>query len=107
MIPRKFIAAFPVLLLLFASVGTASAECAWVLWDDVGPQWGTVNFKKTAAYETRSSCLQAAEARARRIIGEKIQVYVHADGTLIWDNGKMMMHAQCWPENLTPNGTQR
>jgi hypothetical protein len=102
-----FTITFLVALLALTSVPSSWAECAWLLWDDVGPQFGTINFKRTAAYDSRSSCLKAAETRAKRIIGEKIKVYEHADGTLIWDNGKTMMHAQCWPENLAPANTQR
>lgn len=94
-------------LALLVVAASASAECAWVLWDNVGPQFGTIKFVRTAAYESRAACFHAAEARARRLLGEKIKTHVTPDDTWIADNGKMVMHAQCWPDNLAPRGTQR
>jgi hypothetical protein len=96
-----------VLVLVLTLASSASAECAWVLWDDVGPQFGTIKFARTAAYESRAECMRAAEVRARRVLGPKVEVHVAADGTWIADNGTMMMHAQCWPDNLAPRGGQR
>ena len=51
MTPRARTAFLVVLLLLLASVGTASAECAWVLWQEYGELPGTATkLSPLAAY---------------------------------------------------------
>ena len=96
---------FAALLPMLALAAVAQAGCAWILWDDVGPAFHTIEFRKTAAYETRADCLKAAETRARRLLGEALQTWVAPDG--IWmadsaDGGKGYT-AQCWPDTAEPN----
>jgi hypothetical protein len=55
-------ASLVVVVLLLASVGTASAECAWVLWfKQYGPQddWRVMD-----AYSSEQPCRQARTAEA-------------------------------------------
>jgi len=90
---------------LFAMAETAHAACAWVLWDDVGPPFHTIEYRKTAAYESRAACLAAAKARAERLLGTGLQTHVAPDKTLMADSadGKKAYTAQCWPDTTEPN----
>jgi hypothetical protein len=94
-------------LCLLTSAATASAECAWVLWDDTGPPGHTIEYRKTAAYESRAACLRAAEDRARRLLGKTLQTYVAPDGTWMADSadGRTGYTAQCWPDTAEPNAS--
>ena len=91
-------------LWLLAVVTSASAEGAWVLWDAVGPPFGTFGFRKTAAYESRAACLAAAKVRAERLLGKGLRTYVARDETLMVDSasGKKTYLAQCLPDTAEP-----
>jgi hypothetical protein len=93
------------LLSVLISAATAYAECAWVLWDDVVSPFHTIEFRKTAAYESRAACLRAAEVRAQRLLGKSLQVQTAPDGTWMADSadGKKTYTAQCWPDTTEPN----
>jgi hypothetical protein len=65
--------AIAALLLLLASVGTASAECAWVLWakleDRIGADWRIVD--AFTSLSGRSSMAESAcERGGREIVGD-------------------------------------
>ena len=59
-------ASLGVVLLLLASVGTAAAECAWVLWVN---EWFDASLDRAPsdvqAFATRSDCLAAMEQTAQ------------------------------------------
>jgi hypothetical protein len=91
------------ILLYVATSGHAG--CAWVLWDDIGPLGHTIEYRKTAAYESRAACFKAAEVRAHRLLGTSLQVYVAPDETWMADSadGRTGYRAQCWPNTAEPN----
>jgi hypothetical protein len=45
-------------LLLLASVGTAAADCAWVLWEQttVGNEWAIAPIDAQIVFDTRKEC---------------------------------------------------
>jgi len=65
-----------VVLLLLASVGTASAECAWVLWieeknlERTKPEQITWTFNRNV-HETRNAC----ESALPKAIDDRVEVY--------------------------------
>ena len=100
-------AALLVTFSVLTSAATASAECAWVLWDDVGPPGHTIEYRKIAAYESRAACFHAAEGRARRLLGKTLQIYIYIapDETWMADSvdGRTGYTAQCWPDTAEPS----
>jgi hypothetical protein len=55
-----------VVALLLASVGTASAECAWVLWGVPYPP-KDVMFLPVDAFKTREECMREKDSRSESI----------------------------------------
>jgi hypothetical protein len=55
------------MLAFLLTVGQASAECAWVLWQDITSSFrpgGGANWQVVKAVETRNACLVAAKETA-------------------------------------------
>src|SRR5262249_22153862 len=100
---RRTVSAVVAAVLLLAP-SLALAGGAWVLWDDVGPQFHKIEYRKTAAYESRAACLAAAKLRAERLLGKGLQTYVAPDETWMADSadGKTAYTAQCWPDTAEP-----
>jgi hypothetical protein len=76
-----------VVLLLLASVGTASAECAWVLWTKIN----VLEWERRGGYDTRADC-----ERERGKL---------AEGVLEGTGGKefVVLNA-CLPDTVDPRG---
>lgn len=58
-----------VVVLLLTSVGTASAECAWVLWGVPYPP-KDVMFLPVDAFKTREECMREKDSRSESIKAE-------------------------------------
>jgi hypothetical protein len=97
-----------VVIAVITQAASASADCAWVLWDDVGAPGGTITFRRVAAYESRVECFRGADARIRQLLGEKVKVSKLSDSTLGADSedGKLTMFVQCWPDTVDPRGAK-
>jgi hypothetical protein len=88
--------ASPVVVLLLTLVGTASAECAWVLWAGGASAPGTASsdvWNPVRAYVVVEPCLQAAEERNERR----------------YQTGEYVYHsfAMCLPDTIDPRGPKR
>jgi hypothetical protein len=77
-------ASLAVVLLLLASVGTASAECAWVLWSWLPS--GRLNF--VFAYDSRSDC---------EVAGPRLMAHNEAAGL-------KKLGYLCVPDTVDPRG---
>ena len=90
-------ASLVVMLLLLASVGTASAECAWALWTYDGKTW-----QVKAPFETYKDC--EADINGHR------EEWTRADAKperLHWDKKAWRMQGvdyPCWPDTIDPRG---
>ena len=100
-----------VVLLLFASVATASAECAWVLWVN---EWFDASLdlppSDVQAYPLRSDCLAALEQTAQTFkvnMGSKAEIgrdTRSGSGTLsVSTNGHSVL-IRCLPDTIDPRG---
>ncbi len=74
------------LLLLVVGTGTASAECAWVLWTetqamskDKAGNWETVSFDRNV-YETRKAC----EVALVKWMKDKVQIWGRDEGIKVF-----------------------
>jgi hypothetical protein len=75
-----------VIVLLLASLGTASAECAWVLWmTDKGE--GAPGIDVVDTFATKQEC----DARGVRLVG-------------LYRATRPLMHYVCLPDTIDPRG---
>jgi len=104
-------ASLAVVLLLLASIGTASAECAWVLWVN---EWFDASLdlppSDVQAYPLRSDCLAALEQTAQTFkvnMGSKAEIGQDTrsgSGTLsVSTNGHSVL-IRCIPDTIDPRG---
>jgi hypothetical protein len=79
-------------VLLLASIGTASAECAWVMW---GQQFTRTDVIQVAegGYNSREGCISAVQVRV-------------ADGGADELKKKRIRFA-CLPDTIDPRGPKR
>jgi hypothetical protein len=113
-----------VVLLLLASVGTASAECAWVLWGRAtveyppGVMFNTGDVRRQlwsplAAYESRKECEVAAKD-TRSVLASLLEEYPLRPGARVdVQTGKRSpddrlptptLHVRCLPDTVDPRG---
>ncbi len=96
------------LLLLVVGTGTASAECAWVLWlETVNVANGVGNPDVQSAYPTSQECGENIRAMAVVLKGKGYDVgggtkYTTYD--LIAKKGKERLHYYCLPDTIDPRG---
>jgi hypothetical protein len=85
-------------LLLLASVGTASAECAWVLWEQTSQTtwWGSqrVQWTSLGAVATIAECEQE-QARHKRMNDTLSKVETKPAQYFSW---------RCLPDTVDPRG---
>ena len=79
-----------VVVMLLASVGTASAECAWVLWQKIGSGPDTA-WVTMAAYAAREECAARA-TKLTRALDEPAQRLALANAVV------------CLPDTIDPRG---
>ena len=90
-------ASLVVVLLLLASVGTASAECAWLLWEQttVGNVWTIAPIDAQIIFDTRHQC----EAWAK----DRNETHALASATL----GRATVRTwHCVPNTVDPRGAK-
>src|SRR2546422_11615691 len=81
---------------LLTSVGTVSAECAWVLWGDVVGQTWIIN----SVYESHRECKKALKTLLRPT---PLGVPELRDGPFS-DKALFVHKARCLPDNVDPRG---
>jgi hypothetical protein len=103
-------ASLVVVLLLLASVGSASAECAWVLW---GNEWFDASLDRAPsdvqAFATRSDCLTAIEQTAqtfKETMGSEAGIgRDHRSSGSLYVVGKgHSATIRCLPDTVDPRG---
>ena len=97
-----------VVLLLFASAGTAFAECAWVLWEVTDydavlePQWTLIQ-----ALPTRPDCIAAVEGRFKAMVeylketNSKARAAMDGGSLYVLGPGRSTT-AKCFPDTIDP-----
>ncbi len=85
---------------LLASVASAAAECAWVLWGNVSSPDAPGYLSRYAAYESRDQCFRGARSRVGH--GRDTTVLQDASGwTEAYKSGTVAAF-QCWPDTIDP-----
>ena len=79
-----------VVVLFLASVGTASAECAWVLWTRVNTQ----EWESRGGFNTREDC----ERERRKSAEGTVQ------GTAKPEGREFVVRNSCLPDTIDPRG---
>jgi hypothetical protein len=103
-----------VVVLLLASAGTASAQCAWVLWNRTAPSLQALGepFDPQSAYPTEAGCQGALQREATAIVAiERLdpQHTVSKRPTYILVQGEGMRSVRvhvwrCLPDTIDPRG---
>ena len=97
-------ASLVVVLLLLASVGTASAECAWVLWSEIiAPSQHAELFE---AHPTIDDCVQGLGSivATMRAKGYEIPGDVSGLRSVAWQDGEQRGYLRCLPDTVDPRG---
>jgi hypothetical protein len=101
-----------IVLLLLASVGTASAECAWVLWAKVSSPKDADTLTVMSASDTLPGC----ERALRRSLEIRGKLGGMVGGTAVSDLAKdrktgeewvVTTHFSCLPDTIDPRGPKR
>ena len=106
-------ASLVVVLLFLAPVGTASAECAWVLWNKAVTQNST-RWERTSAHSTRNDCVDVLpklvamnESRLKvdgyTIMDPKVGGMVAGSRGQGSDARTLVFFAECWPDTVDPS----
>src|SRR5947208_1593460 len=90
------------LLSLVLLAGSASAECAWVLWGSVSEPNAPGQLSRYAAYESRDRCFRAARARVGD--GHDTTVLQNASGWTEGFKSGTVTEYRCWPDTVDPRG---
>jgi hypothetical protein len=104
-------------LLLLAWIGTASGECAWVLWEHsaTSDRGSGRTSEPVEAHGSEARCLDAMSDRVRLVVarlknaGYRI-TWQGRDGVTAQDDARKMAVArglQCWPDTIDPRGSQK
>jgi hypothetical protein len=95
-----------VVVLLLASVGTASAECAWVLWSKVGSD----DWSPHTGFPASELCYSAISAElaqdtARKYVMHDLVTRRHPGEAFYVHAGlQRSIHMKCLPDTIDPRG---
>ncbi len=92
-------------LLVFA--GSASAECAWVLWNGGYGSDGIMHWQRWDAFDTGHGCVRAIDAQAAKM-GLNAETVFNERGfrtseTLLDEHGRFETTWQCLPDTVDPS----
>ena len=87
-----------VVMLVLTSVGTASAECAWVLWFE-GTKDG--DFSSQDAFDRRASCIRVLDQTQQAAQGRAQEAIRMTETVLILKGGVTL---RCLPDTVDPRG---
>jgi hypothetical protein len=103
-----------VVMLLLASVGTASAECAWVMWNRTAPSLQAPGepFDPQSTYPTEAACQGALQREAAAIVAiERLEpqhtVSKGPTHVLVQGEGMRSVRVHIWrclPDTIDPRG---
>jgi hypothetical protein len=110
MMPLARRASLVVSLLLLTSVGTASAECAWVLWSEsLGIP--TKIISPSGAFATREACMSQAKVAAENMASSQTpKLTVTKNNEFGWEVNAMSsplgysVLLTCLPDTVDPRG---
>ncbi len=95
------------LLLLVVGTGTASAECAWVLWNGLKGGDGAMRWQRFDAFDARTGCVRAIDRRAAQL-GLSPGNFYNGLGfrmsETVLDEDVFRATWQCLPSDVDPRG---
>jgi hypothetical protein len=98
--------AFLIVVLLFTSAGTASAECAWLMWAYALDQQAGEHYSIEAARPTNPDCLAALKTMAVVVKNRGLPVSGgdpdHPE--LLFRDGTTSFKYFCLPDTVDPRG---
>ena len=99
----RLVVVLAIALALGGMVGTAGADCAWVLYEATVSDSGHTTRKAIGAYDTRDQCLAEIKTYAFMVgpPGGSATVIPHASGAYV-HSGDLNKNLQCWPDTVKP-----
>jgi hypothetical protein len=98
-------------VLLLASVATASAECAWVFWQQTStlrPEVRRGNWMPAEGVASQAQCEQLLETTMKEwmapLAGQRKEKVDRRSVLIEWSGGKEMRQFTCLPDTIDPRG---
>jgi hypothetical protein len=107
-------ASLVVVLLLAASVGTASAECAWVLWkyQDMAYTAHRSPVEAIDSFDTRAACVRAITAAEAKFRTDRWDYISRSNETTLYarsgplGQNREEASVRCLPDTVDPRGSK-